>query len=73
MFRMDPSIFPELSKRLNLPTFDINNRLQLVEKRITALTTILNKNLIFSDSWSDLALALGDKFALTGDESTFNK
>jgi tetratricopeptide (TPR) repeat protein len=63
----------DTSKRLNLSSFGIDNRLQLIEKRIEALTTILNGNVTFSDSWNDLALCLADKFRFTNDESVFDK
>lgn len=70
---MDPASFSDISARLNLPAFGINNRNNLVEKQIESLTFILNGNLSFSDSWNDLAVCLSEKFAITKDEETFDK
>lgn len=70
---MNSEKFADVCQRLNLSALGISNRLELVEKRVTALTTILNDNLTFSDSWNDLGICLSELSSLSGDETTLDK
>lgn len=73
IFSVDSTQFADICQQLNLSAFGISNRLELVEKRVTALTFILNSNLTFSDSWNDLALCLSELASLSGDDATLDK
>ncbi|KAI6182281.1 hypothetical protein M3Y97_00363100 [Aphelenchoides bicaudatus] len=69
----DSDEFPGLCQTLNLPALGINNRLELIEKRVAALKIILEGNLTFSDSWNDLAICLSELATLNGDETMMDK